>query len=376
MAPTEVLAQQHFIKMTQALEPFGIACGYLAQGQTPEERAKVLKALEEGRIQVAIGTHALIQDAVKFKKLGLAIIDEQHKFGVFQRAQLKEKGKGRAPHFLLMTATPIPRTLAMTLYGDMDVSVIREMPKGRKPIKTMWVSEDRREEIYRFVEEYLAKGQQCYVICPLIESKGTTPQKSAFDVRSKMQIRFPKRSVDVLHGRQKAEDKKKIMKQFKDGKLNMLVSTVVIEVGIDVPNANLMIIENADRFGLSQLHQLRGRIGRGTEDSFCILFSDSANPETVERLGAFEEMASGFDIAEKDLEMRGAGEIAGEKQHGFPELRIGDLIQDMEILESARREAAAILEKDPYLNSPDHRKIRKALQARFTLQNQPMAALA
>ncbi len=376
MAPTEILAQQHYIQMTQALEPLGIRCGYLAQGQTADERANILDALERGTIHVAVGTHALIQGTVAFKRLGLAIIDEQHKFGVFQRALLKEKGQGRAPHFLLMTATPIPRTLAMTLYGDMDVSVIRELPKGRLPIKTFWVGENKREEIYGFIESYLKKGQQCYMICPLVDTRGTTSQKSALELRSRMQIRFPKQSVDVLHGRQKSDDKKRIMKQFKDGKIHILVSTVVIEVGIDVPNANLMIIENAERFGLSQLHQLRGRVGRGSEESFCILFSDTVSPETAERLGAFEEMTSGFEIAEKDLELRGAGEITGQKQHGFPELRIGDLVKDFEILESARREAGAILETDPFLTAPEHRKIRQALQDRFTLQDKPLAALA
>ncbi len=375
MAPTEVLAQQHYFNLTQLLEPLGISCGYLAQGFTAADKNRALQRIAEGQVQVVVGTHALIQENVKFKKLGLAVIDEQHKFGVFQRAALKEKAAG-SPHFLLMTATPIPRTLALTLYGDLDISVIAELPKGRKPIKTLWVGDGKRKEIYEFLDSRLAEGRQGYVICPLIDEQAEASVKSVTALHKELAGIFAHRTVGILHGRMKGPEKKRVMQDFKAGKIELLVSTVVIEVGVDVPNATVMIIENAEKFGLSQLHQLRGRVGRGSEESFCILFSDTANEETVERLSAFEGTASGFEIAEKDLELRGAGDIVGEKQHGLPRLRIGDLVKDIEILEKARRAACAILERDPHLELPENRGLKRAIQDRFKVAGKRLTVLA
>jgi ATP-dependent DNA helicase RecG len=376
MAPTEVLAQQHYFSLSQLLEPLGISCAYLAQGLSGEEKGRVLAGARTGEIQVLIGTHALIQKEVRFKKLGFAAVDEQHKFGVFQRALLRDKSE-TPPHFLLMTATPIPRTLAMTLYGDMELSVMTELPQGRKPVRTLWVDESRRPEVYRFLEGLLAAGRQAYVICPLIDKGAELSVKSVESVHAELARFFKTRRVAILHGRMKAGEKKKIMQEFKERNIEILVSTVVIEVGIDVPNAVLMMIENAEAFGLAQLHQLRGRVGRGSEESTCILFSDSENEESAERLRAFEEMSSGFDIAEKDMALRGAGDLVGERQHGLPKLRIGDLVKDAEILVSARREAAELVGLDPRLESPANRFLREALLKRFgLLYKEKLAATA
>lgn len=364
MAPTEVLAQQHYFNLTQMLEPMGIVCGYLANELSLAEKDRVIAGLMDGRIQVVIGTHSLIQDAVKFKNLGLVVIDEQHKFGVFQRAALKEKAKN-PPHFLLMTATPIPRTLSLTLYGDLDISVIAELPKGRKSIKTLWVGENKRKEVYEFLDQEIQKGNQGYVICPLIEEKKEFSPKSVSAAYQELSEIFSHRKVGILHGRMKSDEKKRVMKDFKDKRIEILVSTVVIEVGVDVPNASVMIIENADKFGLAQLHQLRGRVGRGAEESTCVLFSETTNPESAERLGAFESMSSGFDIAETDLNLRGAGEIVGKKQHGAPELKIGDLTKDLGILIKAKREAVQIVERDARLESSENRPLRQAIRERY-----------
>ncbi len=375
MAPTEILAQQHYFNLTQLLEPLGVTCGYLAQGVSEEEKESLLSRTASGELQVLIGTHALIQECVKFKKLGLAVIDEQHKFGVFQRGRLREKAETSA-HFLLMTATPIPRTLAMTLFGDLDISVISELPKGRQPITTFWAAEEKRAEIYSFLDTLLEKGRQAYVVCPWIETEETRAVKSVSTIYEEITKHFPQRRVGILHGRIKSDEKRKIMKDFKDGRVDILVSTVVIEVGVDVPNASVMLIENAEKFGLAQLHQLRGRVGRGSEASFCILFSDTQNEESVERLNAFVETESGFHIAEQDLKLRGAGDILGDRQHGVPKLRIGDLIKDIEILEKARREAKALVEKDPQLERYENRLLRRALAERFKFSFEKSAVLA
>ncbi len=375
MAPTEVLAQQHFFTLSQLLEPLGITCGYLAQGISPDERARVLREAASGALQVLVGTHALIQENVRFKKLGLVVIDEQHKFGVSQRAALKTKCAGSA-HLLLMTATPIPRTLAMTLYGDLDISSITELPKGRQPVKTLWVGNARRAEICAFLESQLAKGRQGYVICPLISEKKEISPKGVLAAHSELSDIFSHRKVGLLHGKMRSPEKKKIMQDFREGRIELLVSTVVIEVGVDVPNAAVMVIENAEKFGLAQLHQLRGRVGRGSEESFCFLISDAAGDETAERLGAFEKTQSGFEIAEKDLDLRGAGDIVGEKQHGLPSLRIGDLARDTAILELARNEAKRIVERDPDLELAENRPLKRALQARFKASDEKLAVLA
>ncbi|MBI4353512.1 MAG: ATP-dependent DNA helicase RecG [Candidatus Omnitrophica bacterium] len=385
MAPTEVLAQQHYFNLCELLEPFGITCGYLAQSLSEDKREEALQGIAEGRIQVVVGTHALIQERVRFARLGLAVVDEQHKFGVFQRANLKEKMAGSA-HFLLLTATPIPRTLAMTLYGDLDISTIAERPKDRRPVRTFWVGEDRRTEVYALLDKLLAEGRQAYVLCPLVQAQSAERKaqsveaeaslKSVAAVHRELSEIFAHRKVGILHGRMKADEKKKVMQDFKERRIELLVSTVVIEVGIDVPNAVMMIVENAERFGLAQLHQLRGRVGRGSEESFCVLFSESSSPETVERLSAFEETESGFEIAEKDLGLRGGGDILGERQHGLPKLRIGDLVKDMAILERAKDEAKRVVGEDPKLGRPEHRLLKRALVERFQVSSEKLTALA
>ena len=372
MAPTEVLAQQLYFQMTRFLTPFGIRAAYLAQSVEGPEIEKILQELADGQIQVAVGTHALIGENVRFRNLGLAVVDEQHKFGVFQRSALKMKGldsaSGVPTHFLLMTATPIPRTLAMTVFGDMEVSVIHEQPKGRLPVRTLWVEEMRRESVYHWLDGFVAEGAQAFVICPLVDkSQAVRPdtRKSAEEMFERIRATFPNRTVGLLHGSLKAAEKQKIMHAFKEGRTQILVSTVVVEVGVDVPNARCLIIENADRFGLAQLHQLRGRVGRGSGESYCILFSESTNTETVERLSAFEKMHSGFDIAEKDLEQRGAGEYLGAKQHGLPAFRIGDLVKDRNIFLSARYEAKKIIAKDECMEKAEHRALKRTLKERF-----------
>ncbi len=375
MAPTEVLAQQQYLTLSQLLEPLGISCGYLAQAMPAPEKEKVLAGIADGSIQVVIGTHALIQEAVKFKKLGLAVIDEQHKFGVFQRAALAKKS-AQTPHLLFMTATPIPRTLSLTLYGDLDISVMDQLPSGRQPIRTLWVGEARRGEIYKFLDSLLEKGGQGYVLCPLVDAKASLDAKNIFKAYEDLSKILTRRKFGILHGKMKSAEKKKVMQEFKEKKIDVLISTVVIEVGIDVPNANIMMIENAERFGLAQLHQLRGRVGRGTEESFCVLFSEAQGEESIERLEAFTKIQSGFDIAEKDLSLRGGGDMIGEKQHGLPELRIGDVVKDIEILQLAKKEARAIVAADTKLILAQNRLIRRAIESRYGIKNNTLTVLA
>jgi ATP-dependent DNA helicase RecG len=366
MAPTEVLARQHFISLSELLLPLGINVTLLIGGMDQKTKTAIYDEIKEGKVNIVVGTHAIIQEAVEFKKLGLAVADEQHKFGVTQRSILKEKGY--SPHILVMTATPIPRTLALTVYGDLDVSVIRELPKGRKAIVTYWVEEEKREKAFGFIREELAKGRQAYVICPLIE-KGSGPRVRGQGAEETFELLrdevFPDFTVGLLHGRMSSKEKEKVMKDFKKGKTDVLVSTVVIEVGIDVPNATVMLIENADLFGLSQLHQLRGRVGRGEHESYCILLADPKNDEAHQRLKAIEETLDGFQIAEADLNIRGPGEFFGTKQHGLPEIRFGNILKDFAIMESARREAFALVERDPDMKEEHHKPIKESLLARF-----------
>lgn len=376
MTPTDVLAQQHYLNLTRMLEPLGIRVGFLGQGSPPEERRKILEGIASGSIQIAVGTHALIQKEVRFKNLGLAVADEQHKFGIFQRAALKEKSVVKVPHFLLMTATPIPRTLAGTLYGELDISTMDELPEGRRPIRTLWVKEEKRAEIYRFVDRLIAEGRQAYVVCPSVDRSKAGSLKSVAETHKELSQIFGCHKVAYLHGRMKAEQKKKLMTEFKAGASQILVSTVVIEVGVDNPNASVMIVENADRFGLAQLHQLRGRVGRGKWDSFCILFSETEGSDAAERLSHFKKTSSGFEIAEKDLELRGGGDLVGRKQHGLPDLRIGDLSKDLEIFEKARQAAIELVQKDPELVWPEHRLLKLELQKRFDLKDEKLTIVA
>lgn len=364
MAPTEVLAQQHYINLDSLLEPLGINVAFLAGGIDATQKEKILKELFSGKIDILVGTHALLQEWVKFKDLGLVVVDEQHKFGVFQRSALQEKGA--ICDILVMTATPIPRTLAMTLYGELDLSVLDELPAGRRQTKTIWVDEQKREEIYDFVRQELKNGRQAFIVYPLVESSKRIEAKAAQDMYHKLKCEvFADFSVGLLHGRMKSNEKNKTMSDFRSGRIDILVSTVVIEVGVDIHNASVMVIENAERFGLAQLHQLRGRIGRGEHDSYCILISEPTTEEAYRRLDVFTQLEDGFKIAEEDLDIRGPGDIFGKKQHGMLELRIGDIIKDAQILKEARREAFELIDKDPELKLYEHRLLKYKFQERF-----------
>lgn len=345
MAPTEILAEQHFRNAIKLFETAGYRIEMLLGSTKAAAKRKTYEALASGEINLVIGTHAVIQDNVRFDRLGLAVIDEQHRFGVLQRAQLRALGFN--PDVLVMTATPIPRSLAMTVYGDLDVSVIDELPPGRTPVKTVVVGEDKRQGVYRGIEREIAKGRQVYVVYPLIEESAKTDLKAATIMYEDLRTRvFPQFTVGLLHGKMKTAEKEEIMREFVGGRLDILVSTTVIEVGVDVPNASLMVIEHAERFGLSQLHQLRGRVGRGAEQSFCVLLADYKRTAVAkERLGIMEETSDGFRIAEKDLEIRGQGEILGTRQSGVQNFKLGNIVRDLDILIAARGEAADYLTK-------------------------------
>jgi ATP-dependent DNA helicase RecG len=360
MAPTEILAEQHLATFRRLLEPLGIGVTLLTSGLKGRERAARRAAIAAGEIGCVIGTHALVQEPVEFKRLGLAVVDEQHRFGVHQRARLK--GKGERPDVLVMTATPIPRTLALTLYGDLDVSVLDELPPGRKPR-----TESRRRQIYDFLRAQIADGRQVYVVYPLVEESELVDLKAATDMAHHLQRDvFPDLTVGLLHGRLSSENKDAIMQSFKAGAIQVLVATTVIEVGIDVPNASVMLIEHAERFGLSQLHQLRGRVGRGPWKSYCILLTSGRLGEDAQRrVEAMVETNDGFKLAEVDLQLRGPGEFFGTRQSGLPEFRVADLLRDTAILEEARREAQAIIAEDAELRSPAHRGLREALLTRW-----------
>jgi len=360
MAPTEILAEQHVRNAQRWFEPLGIKVGLLTGSMRMSERNSILKSLQEGELDVIVGTHALIEDEVVFKKLGLVIIDEQHRFGVHQRSRLKQKGL--SPHFLVMTATPIPRTLAMTVYGDLDVSVINEMPPGRTPIVTRTGYEKVRTKLMQFLKEQLIKGRQAYVVYPLVEESEKIDLKDAVSAFEKLKTELVGFEVGLLHGKMRPDEKEQVMTQFRAGQIKVLVSTTVIEVGVDVPNANLMIIEHAERFGLSQLHQLRGRVGRGSHRSYCILMLGHAvSDEGRERARIMESTTDGFKIAEADLEMRGPGEFMGSRQSGLPGFRLANLVRDVEILAQARQAAFEVFKSDPSLSRPEHRSLRDEL---------------
>jgi ATP-dependent DNA helicase RecG len=364
MAPTEILAEQHMMTLQALLEPLGARVILLTSAVKGKARQAAVEAVESGAAACAVGTHALVQGGVAFKRLGLAVIDEQHRFGVGHRAALR--GKAESPDVLVMTATPIPRTLALTLYGDLDVSVLDELPAGRKPVRTEAREEKARQKIYAFLRDEMTAGRQVYVVCPLVEESEVSDLRAATEMAERLQGQvFPERRVGLIHGRLGFPEKERVMREFKEGALHVLVSTTVIEVGIDVPNASVMLVEHAERFGLSQLHQLRGRVGRGPFKSFCILMSAGAGEDGRRRIEAMTETNDGFKIAEVDLELRGPGEFFGTRQSGLPEFRVADLLRDGAVLETARREAFAVVQADPSLRAPAHRRLREALLARW-----------
>ncbi len=359
MAPTELLAEQHQRSISKMLEPFGINTVLLTGSLRQRERQLARAALESGQATVAIGTHALIQEDVTFQKLGLVIVDEQHRFGVEQRETLRKKGYH--PHMLVMTATPIPRTLALTLYGDLDVSVIDQLPPGRQKIITRWRTGNRRGEANTTIAHEVADGRQAFIICPLIEESDSLSAKAVTVEyeRLKREV-FPNLRLGLLHGAMKATEKDQIMHQFRDRELDILVATSVIEVGIDIPNATVMVIEDADRFGLSQLHQFRGRVGRGKHQSFCYVLSADAGQQAQDRLDVFQETDDGFRLAEEDLRLRGPGDFIGVRQSGMPELRVADL-SDTKLIELTRNLATKLWESDPYLRKPEHTPLRERM---------------
>lgn len=363
LAPTEILAEQHFRSMSRMLAPISEALGRpmeirLLTGSTPAaERQEMFQNLAEGQIDILVGTHAIIQEQVALKNLRLAIIDEQHRFGVEQRTALREKGFN--PHMLVMTATPIPRTLALTMYGDLDLSLIDEMPPGRQIVSTRWLMPRERERAYSFIKSQIEQGRQAFIICPLVEESDKTEAKSAIEEHKRLQTHiFPRLKLGLLHGRMKADEKETTMAAFRDKEVHILVSTSVVEVGIDVPNASVILVEGANRFGLAQLHQFRGRVGRGEHQSYCLLLSDSPSAEAEQRLKALEQISNGLELAEMDLQLRGPGEFFGTRQSGLPDLKLVKLT-DTRLLELARQEAQLIFEKDPTLEQPQHRPLAR-----------------
>lgn len=364
MAPTEILATQHYESLKKFYKDYDIEVELLIGSISQKKKEEVLTRLKDGSIDLLVGTHAIIQDNVEFKKLGLAITDEQHRFGVKQRAMLTQKGNN--PDIIVMTATPIPRTLALILYGDLDISIIDELPPGRKEIETYAVGPQMIDRINKFIEKQIIEGRQAYIVCPLIEESESLSVNAAEELYLNFRDNvFPNFRVGLLHGKMKAKEKDFIMEEFKNHKIDILVSTTVIEVGVNVPNANIMVIYNAERFGLAQLHQLRGRVGRGNYQSYCILINESNNPISRERMRILQSTTDGFVISEKDLELRGPGEFFGTRQHGLPELKVANLFTDMDILKLAQMEAMEIIEEDPKLEKKKYEKIRLKIQQLF-----------
>ena len=380
MAPTELLAEQHARVIGGFLGPLGVSVGLVSQGVPAAERARRLAAIASGKTAVAVGTHALLQRQVAFQRLALVIIDEQHKFGVVQRARLAKKAQ--VPDVLVVTATPIPRTLALSLYGDLDVSTITELPAGRRPVTTRWLREGEREALYALIRRELAQGRQGYVVYPLVEpvrlrsglhpersrrmeeGRASSELKAATQMAKRLQAEvFPEFRVGLLHGQMRPKAKEQAMSAFARGELHLLVSTVIVEVGLDVPNATVMVIEHPERFGLAQLHQLRGRIGRGTQPATCVVVSDAADDAVRTRLAAFTETTDGFELAERDLQQRGPGELLGRRQHGWLRFRLANLARDRTLLESAREEALALVQRDPELRDPSVAALRRRLAA-------------
>lgn len=371
MVPTEILAEQHAESLKQMLEPFAITVKLLTSSVKGKRRKEILASLAEGETHILIGTHALIQDEVHFKRLGLVITDEQHRFGVEQRRVLREKGEN--PDVLFMTATPIPRTLAITVFGEMDVSVLDEMPAGRKMIETYWAKHDMLDRVLGFMEKELAQGRQAYVICPLIEESEKLDVQNAIDVHITLSMHFADQyKVGLMHGRLSSDEKDSVMKEFSSNEVQVLVSTTVVEVGVNVPNATVMVIYDAERFGLSQLHQLRGRVGRGSDQSYCILLADPKSEVGKERMRIMAETNDGFVLSEKDLELRGPGDFFGKKQSGLPEFKVADMVHDYRALETARSDATKLIQSEAFWSSPDYEPLRAYLASNGALKGEKL----
>ncbi len=367
MAPTEILASQHYETFKVFLEPLGVRVGLLVGALTQKQKEKIHEQIENGEIDVIIGTQALYQQSVSFKDLALVITDEQHRFGVEQRASLSKKGT--EPHVLVMSATPIPRTLALMIYGDLDISVLDKLPSGRKKVETYAITGKIRSRAYSFIKKELDKGHQAYIVCPMIEENDSGLKSVKAYARKLQDEDFSGYTVGLLHGKMKADEKEKIMASFKRGEIDVLASTTVVEVGVDVANATIILIENAERFGLSQLHQLRGRVGRGSEQSHCILVTDNPTEDCRKRLKIMSETSDGFELAREDLKMRGPGDFFGSKQHGLPKLKIADMSEDIEVLKEAQDEAKRIFEADPHLKQSGNKGLRGLITELFERYN-------
>ena len=364
MAPTAILATQHYENFKNLLDELDIKCELLISGITKKKKEDILERLKNGEIDILIGTHAIIEDNVIFKNLGLVVTDEQHRFGVKQRTKIAEKGQN--VDVLVMTATPIPRTLALILYGDLDISIIDELPPNRKKVETYAVNKRMTQRVNAFIEKQIKEGRQAYVVCPLVEENEELDLKSVEKLYEtyKQEI-FPQYKVEYIHGKMKQKDKDRIMEEFKKGDIDILISTTVIEVGVDVPNANIMVIENAERFGLAQLHQLRGRVGRGEYQSYCILKYEGKGDTVKQRMKVMCDTNDGFVISEKDLELRGSGDFFGTMQHGLPEFKIANLFEDMQILKSVQSLAMKILNDDPNLEKEENKLLKNLIKDKF-----------
>lgn len=368
MAPTELLAEQHFKTLCKITENSGIKCALLTGSLTKKQKEEVKAGLKSGEIKVAVGTHALLTDDVEFESLGLVVTDEQHRFGVGQRGRLSSKGNN--PHTLVMSATPIPRTLGLIIYGDLDISIIDEYPAGRQKIATYCVDSSYNARVYNYIKKFIAEGRQAYIVCPLVDENEALGIKSASEYYKELsENQFKDYTLGLLHGKMKPKDKESVMRRFAAGEIQLLISTTVIEVGIDVPNAALMVIENAERFGLSQLHQLRGRIGRGEYSSACILISDVKSGDTKRRLDVIKNNTDGFKIADEDLKLRGPGDFLGSRQHGLPDMKIADIFADRETLHSAGKEAEELLRRDPMLHEAENAGLRSEITELFRRLN-------
>jgi len=364
LAPTEILASQHAENLNRLLSPFGMRVALLTGGMKAAARRTTLAAIRQDEADLIVGTHAILSQGVEFARLGLAVIDEQHRFGVRQRGMLAEKATN--PHLLVMSATPIPRTLGLLIYGDLDISILDELPPGRTPVKTRYITGKKRRDLYHFLDQEIGRGRQVYLVCPAIEDTpdgGLTAVRSYYEDIAKTLL--PDRRVGLMHGKLKPKEKAAVMEDFKEGRLDALVSTTVIEVGVDVPNASVMVIENAERYGLSALHQLRGRVGRGAAESWCFLVSDNSSETVQKRLKFLCSTTDGFAVAQYDLETRGPGDFFGSRQHGLPTLQIADLMNDTRTLHAAQSEAAALLAADPLLEKPDHALLARQVQQMF-----------